>query len=436
MRLKTWTALAVAITVPLLGGCGDDNAQKGFVRIVNATYEYPSLDLYTVNSDSSTNLVVSGTASDAASAYTGIDKGGYTFEAVSSTSAGSGPNATGTISKGDHFTVVTYLTGTTATAKFLTDEETAPASNKAKLRVFNAATSEAPSVDVYLSSNDCTDLQVTDSAVATAVTGLQTAYSPVTATSAGTAWNVCVFATGDTSTLLLDLPGLILKNQEIATLILTHTPGGVLLNGAVLDQQGAFTPYSNAIARVRIVADAAGSGTVSVDINGSSYAATAPSPSVGEYMTVAVGTLDPTISINGTQVSGFTPPGSVTAGNDYTLMVTGTTAAPGVYLITDNNTPSTSATNTVKARVINGLNPTSGTVSATVDGKSVGSANFGMSSPYTTILPSSGTSTVHGIVTGTAPADITLATFAAGTVNTIFIYGDATAPRMDKVVDR
>ncbi len=436
MRLKTWAALAVALTLPLLNGCGDDNAQKGFVRIVNATYEYPSLDLYTVSSDNSTSLVVSGAASGAASAYTDIDKGGYTFEAKSSTSAGAGPTATGTITKANHFSVVTYLTGTTAKAQFLSDEEAAPASNNAKLRVFNAATSEAASVDVYLTSSSCTALQATDSAFATAVTGLQTAYSQVTASSTGTPWNVCVFATGDTSTLLLDIQGLTLKNQEIATLILTHTPGGVLLNASVLDQQGAFTAYANSIARVRVVADAASNGTVSVTINGTPYADTAPSPSVGDYMTVAVGALSPTIAINGASATGFSSLPAVTAGNDYTLMVTGTAGAPAAYLITDNNTPSTSLTNTVKARVINGLNGTSGAVSATVDGKSVGSATFGLASPYTAILPSSGTSTVRGTTTGTAPADITSATFSGGTVNTIFIYGDSGAPKMDKVVDR
>ncbi len=437
MRLTTWAALAAAaLTLPLLSGCGDDNAQKGFVRMINATTEYTSLDLYTKNSDGSDALVVSGTAADASSAYTGIDKGSYTFDVKSTSSAGAPTPVTGDITKGDHFSVVTYLTGNTTKTQFLSDEETNPASGNAKLRVFNAATSEAASVDVYLTSSDCTALPVTDGAFATAVTGLQASYAPVTASAAGTPWNVCVFATGDTSTLLLDIPALKLKDQEIATLIITHTTGGVLLNGAVLDQQGAFTPYAGSIARVRIVADAANAAAVSVTINGNTYADTAPSPSVGDYMTVPVGALNPTITIAGVATTGFTSLPSVTAGNDYTLMVTGTSGVPAAYLITDVNTPSTSTTNTVKARVINGLNGTQGSVSATVDGKPVGSANFGMASGYTPILPSSGTSLVRGTTTGTAPPDLTSATFNAGTVDTIFIYGDAASPKMDKVVDR
>ena len=436
MRLKTWAALAAALCLPLLSGCGDDNAQRGFVRMVNATYEYGSLDLYTLNSDGSSDSVVTGTAANASSAYTGIDKGTYTFEAKGNSSAGSLPTTSGTITKGDHFSVVTYLTGSSTKTQFLSDEETNPASGNAKLRVFNAATSEAASVDVYLTHSDCTALAVTDSAFATAVTGLQSAYTQVTAASAGTAWNVCVFTSGDTGTLLLDIPGLVLKDQEIATLILTHTPGGVLLNASVLDQQGTFTAHANTIARVRVVADAASAKTVSVTINGTAYATDAPSPSVGDYKTVAVGALTPTVTIDGTAVSSFAALPAVTAGNDYTLMITGTNSAPGAWLITDSNTPSTSTTNTVKVRVINGLNNTSGAVSATVDGKSVGSANFGQAGPYTPILPSSGTSTVRGTTPGAAPSDLTLRTFSAGNVDTVFIYGDASAPKMDQVVDR
>ena len=435
MRLKSWAALAAALTLPFLSGCGNDDAQKGYVRIVNASFEYASLDLYTLNSDGGNDLVVSGTAAGAASAYTGIDKGSYTFNVKSSTSAGAATPVTGTVSKTDHFSIVTYLTGSTTKTQFLSDEEAHPASGNAKLRIFNAATGEAASVDVYLTSSDCTALAVTDTAFAAAVTGLQASYTQVTASAAGTPWNVCVFAAGDTSTLLLDIPALKLKDQEIATLILTHTTGGVLLNAAVLDQQGAYIAYASTIARVRVVADAAGNAPVSVTINGTPFATAAPSPSVGDYMTVAVGSLNPSITIGNASATGFTLP-AVVAGSDYTLLVTGTGGAPAGVLLTDNNTPSSSATNTVRARVINGLNGTNGAVSVTIDGKSIGSAAFGAESAYTNILPSSGTSIVRGTTTGTNPTDLVNQTFSGGKVYTIFIYGDVTAPTMDQVIDR
>ena len=435
MRLKTWATLAAALTLPFLHGCGDDNAQKGFVRVVNATSEYTSLDLYKLNSDGGNDLVVSGTAAGAASAYQGIDKGSYTFEVKGSTSAGAATPAPGTISKGDHFTVVTYFSGNTTKTQFLSDEETNPGSNNAKLRIFNAAPNEAPSVDVYLTTSACNALAVTDTAFATAVTTLQTAYTQVTAAGAGSTWKVCVFPTGDTSTLLLAIPALTLKNQEIATLILTRTAGGVLLNASVLDQQGALTPYANAIARMRIVADAASAATVSATVNDVALGS-ATSPIVGDYQTIPSGAVTAAIQIGGIDISGVSLP-AVTAGTDYTLLVAGTVGAPSITLLTDDNTPSTSGSAPVKARFVNGLNGIGGTASANVDGKLIGSGtSFATASGYTTIAASTGTATVNVTANGVTIAPLLSQTFASGGVYTVFLLGDTEAAQIVQSVDR
>jgi hypothetical protein len=434
MRLKTWAALAVALTLPFLHGCGNDDANQGEVRVVNATTEYTSLDLYTQDSDGNDSLVVSGTAAGAASAYTGVDKGTYDFVIKSTGAAANAATVTGSVSKTDHFSIVTYLTGGKATATYLSDEESNPASGNAKLRIFNAASGEVPSVDVYLSTNACNALTVTDTAFAAAVTGLQAAYSQVTAGTAGSAWNVCVFAAGDTSTLLLDIPALTLKNQEIATLILTHTAGGVLLNGAVLDQQGALTADVSSISRVRVAADAANGVQVSVTLNGTDLTLLAPSPSVNDYATVTSGTpLTGTVTIDG--VASSVTLAAPLAGTDYTLLVTGTSAAPVATLITDDNTPSTSTTQTVKARVINGVNGLTGSLAATVDNKSLGNATFATASTYVTIPATTGTSTVQATIT-TNPASLVNQSFTASGVYTVFIWGDASAPKLAITQDR
>ena len=434
MRLKTWAAsLAVALTLPFLHGCGNDDAQKGEVRVVNATIEYPSLDLYTQNGNGSDDLVLSGTAAGAASGYAGVDKGSYEFVIKSTGAAANAATVSGSVTKTDHFSIVTYLTGGKASATFLTDNEDSPASGNAKLRIFNAATGEAPSVDVYLSKNACSALTVTDTAFASAVTTLQTSYSQVTATGSGSTWNVCVFAAGDTSTLLLDIPALTLKNQEIATLILTHTSGGVLLNGAVLDQQGAMTPYTSQISRIRVAADATSSQQVSVTLGSVDLTSLATSPSVNDYVTVAPGSLSGTVTVNGTA----TPVASlaVSAGTDYTLLVTGDASAPVVTLIADNNTPSTSTTATVKARVINGVNGLSGSLSATIDNKSLGNATLGTASSYVQIPATTGTSTVQASIV-TNPTSLVNQSFTASGVYTVFIWGDSSAPKLAITQDR
>ena len=428
MLSKFKAALAVALALPLLNGCGLDSVNQGDVRLVNATSEYSSLELDTQDSDGNTTSILTGVGAGVASGYAGVDKGDKTFVIKGGTSAGVAAQTTGTISTDKHYTVVTSITGVALTATFLEDEETGPASGNAKLRIFNAASTEAGGVDVYLTTTaDCSALQTTDTALAANVTGLQDGFSQVGATSAGTTWHVCVTETGDKSNLRLDLPNLLLKDQEIATLILTRTAGGVLLNASVLDQQGALTAFSNTIARVRVVAAAASAGAVSASVNGIVLDDTVASPVVGAYTAIPTDqSASATVSINGVAMSGFNIP-TFTPGTDYTLFVGGTTEVPTISFYTDDNTPSTSGSAPVKARLVDGLNGINGTASATVDGKLVGSGvAFGATSSYTTLASSSGTSTVTVTAPGVAIDPLIDQSFASLSVYTIFLLGDAT----------
>jgi hypothetical protein len=438
MHFKTWAAsFAVALTLPFLHGCGVDDVNDGQVRVVNATTDYASIDLYTQDSDSNDTLVLSGTAAGTVSGYSKVDRGSATFEIKSGTSAGNASSATGTITTDDHFTLVSYITGNTLDTVFLSDEENNPSSGNAKLRVLNGASTEAGNVDVYLSQNACNALSTTDTAFASAVAGptagaaFTQAYSQVTAASAGTTWNLCVTASGDKSNILLDLPTFTLKNQEIATLILTRTAGGVLLNASLLDQQGALTAFANSIARVRVIADAAASGTVSATVNGVSLAGDAGSPSINGYVVVPSGALTGSYEINDTAISGVTLP-DLAAGSDYTLFIGGSASAPKVTLIQDNNTPSTSTSLPVEARVLNGVNsPNGGTVTVNAGGKQVGSnVAFGAASTYTAITAATGTATLNVSIGGVAQTPQINQTFTSGAVYTILVYGDSTAPQI------
>ena len=436
MHSTKWAALAAALILPFLNGCGIDDVNDGHVRIVNATTDYSSIDLYTQDSNGNDTLVVSGTAAGTVSGYDDVSRGSVTFEIKSGTSAGNASSATGTITTDDRFTLVSYITGNTLDTVLFSDEEDNPSSGNAKLRVLNGASTEAGSVDVYLSQNACNALSTTDTAFAAAVAGptagaaFTTAYSQVTAASGGTSWNLCVTAAGDKSTVLLDIPTFTLKNQEIATLILTRTSGGVLLNGSLIDQQGALTSFPNSISRVRVVADAASGVSVSATVNGVSLAGDAASPSINSYIAVPSGAVTGTYEINDTPVSGVSL-ANLTAGSDYTLFIGGTTGAPTVTLIQDNNTPSTSSSLPVEARVLNGVNGVNGTVSASAGGKQVGNnVAFGAASSYTAITSSTGTATLTVTIGGVAqPAQIDQ-TFTSGAVYTILVYGDSSAPQI------
>jgi len=198
----------------------------------------------------------------------------------------------------------------------------------------------------------------------------------------------------------------------------------------LLDQQGALTPFANSIARVRVVADAASSGTVSATVNGVSLSGDAVSPSINNYVAVPSGAVTGTYQINDTSINGASLP-NLAAGSDYTLFIGGTISAPTITLIQDNNTPSTSTSLPVEARVLNGVNGANGTVTANAGGKQVGSnVAFGAASTYTAMTAFTGTATLNVSIGGVAqPAQVNQ-TFTSGGVYTILVYGDAAAPQI------
>ena len=112
---------------------------------------------------------------------------------------------------------------------------------------------------------------------------------------------------GDRGDLRLDLPSLTLKDQQITTLVLTATPGGVLVNGVQVDQQDAVTARTNPSARVRVVADAANRATVSATVNGTTLASGLASPVVGSYALVPAGALTASVQIGGVDVPADRP---------------------------------------------------------------------------------------------------------------------------------
>ena len=424
MLSKTRAALAVAIALPLLHACGLDDANQGKVRILNATTEYTSMDLYDVNSKNDSELLISGTASNTPSGYANIDQGSYTFNIVGAGGSSTAGSATGSVNSGDHYLVIASLTGGALQTQFLSEEETAPTSGNAKLRLYNAASSEAGAVDVYVTSHTCTALTDTDTALATAVTGLQTTFNQIIAPSSGKQWNICVTANGDKTILLLDAEGVTFTDQQISTLVMTHTSGGTLLNGLLIDQQGAMTPFDNKLARMRVVADAASSAQVAASAAGVSFP-TAVSPTVGAYVAVPSGQIATSLTIGGTALAD--PNLNLAAGADYTLLVAGTAAAPTVTLFADSNTASVSTSLPVKMRLVNGVNGLDAVASLTSDGTVVGdSVSFGAASGYANIASSDNAADLEATAGSTTLWSATSQTLTSGSVYTVFLLGDYT----------
>lgn len=415
-------ALLALATVLLTacGGGGDNLSSDASVRLVNATSDFPSLDLY----QGSTQRYV-GTLPYSAGSYVSSNAGGYTFNLQSTGSSTVAASVAGQLDKRKHATLVAYTTAGALNASFLSDEEGTPSRGTAKLRIFNTAKAEAGAVDVYLVASACSALQSSSvAATASAVANLQASYTQISAASGGTTYHLCVTAAGDKSDLRLDLASFTLTDQQVATLILVRSVGGVLLNGLVLNQQGDLVQQLNGSARLRVAAGATSAGTVGVTVNNVALGNFA-SPDVGGYTVVPAGALSVAATIGGAAVAATGL--SAAPGADLTLLVAGTAAAPTVALLQDDNTASTSSAKPVKIRLVNGF-AGSDTVTLSVDGSNVGSgAAFGTASTSAFVAASSQTTRLKA----TGPAGqlylTTGNTLTSGSVYSLFLLGDPPA---------
>jgi hypothetical protein len=421
VREKIRLILAGVAALAALSGCGGGSTiNNGFVRLVNATSEFATLDLY----QSSTELT-SGTASYAVGGYAGVNHATYTFNLNAGGSSATAATLSGAVDKKNYYTIVAYTTGGTLTATYLSDNEGAPSSGTAKLRLFNTDSADVGGVDAYLLTSACANLPATPAAaLASAVTGLQAAYTQVNAASGGTAYHLCVTAAGDKTDLRLDLPLLTLVQGQIVTVILARSSGGVLLNGLVLSQQGPLTQALNTSARVRLAVGASAGALVTASASGVSLGTNLPAPAVGSYKLVPAGALTLAATLGGAAVAdpGLTAP----AGADLTLLVAGTAASTPV-LIADDNSVSTSTTNPVKLRLVNGMNGTNPVI-LTDNYNNIGeAAAFGTSSGYAQVPASAALALLQASLGTTQLCQSTDVTLNAGSVYSIFLLGDVPA---------
>jgi hypothetical protein len=420
---RAWWAAAAACILPLLHACGggsDDNGGgAGAVRLVNATSDYASLDLY--SSSTSTTPFATGVASDAASDYVSIGSGTYTMALKRTGSSTTSNTSSRSVGGSVSYTLVAYSTGEALKSAFLEESEAAPGAGSAKVRVFNASI-EAGAVDVYVTAPD-----TLLSAVSPTAQGLGTeritGYSQF---GAGT-YRIRVTGTGNKADLRLDIPSVTLTDQQIATVVLTSTPGGVLVHGLTINQKGTVTAQRNTATRVRLAASAAAGGTVGATVNGTVLTAGFQSPTVGNYALVPAGAATFAVTINGTPVSA--PPTTFAAGSDNTLLVTGTAGAPAVTVLSDDNRPALAAT-AAKIRLVHGVSGLASPITLTADFNAVAVdvAPNGASTPVSITANSSAEIEVTSPgVTGSLylKNDFNM---QAGKVYTIFMIGDTTTP--------
>ena len=417
MKITPWLAAAVAL-VPVLQACGggSDSDGNGAVRLVNASSAYGALDLY-----SSDTLLSSAVAPEGAGSYVTLGAGTYTLKLKRNGSSTTVNSTDRSVAASTSHTLLAYSTADTLRSVFLTDNETAPTSGAAKLRVFNASI-EAGALDVYVTASSAT---LADSSPTVSALGTER-FSSYNEISAGS-YRVRVTGSGDKTDLRLDVDGISLADQRIGTLVLTTTPGGVLVNSLFIDQKSTVTGVANPSARIRLVAGAGSNGTVAATINGTSLSSGLRSPTVGAYALVPAGSLSGSVTLEGTALT--LPTATLAAGSDSTLLVTSAGGAGTATLIADDNKPAITSTN-AKLRLVHGVGALGSSITLTADYSAV-ATDTPVNSASTPAAITAGTDMRLEATTPTAASSLFLdsaVTLVAGKVYTLFMLGDANAP--------
>ena len=414
-------AAVMAFAAAALAGCGGGGGGGGdsaSVRLVNATLNHASLNLL-----ANSTTIITGTATDTASAYTGVSDGSPSLQ-VNDAGTGAVLAVTApTISKDQKFALIAYESGGAVRTAVISEDTAEPASGTAIVRVFNAAT-DAGSVDIYI-TDPAVDITTLSAPTFSFTSSTSVQASNFVSFGPGT-YRVRVTGAGNPSDLRLDIPSVALASQQVATVILTPTTGGTLANGSVLIQDAGYTATRNTSARVRLLAAVTNGASVSATAGATPIATAVISPAIGTYVNVPSGSALG-VTVNGAAIAA--PAGTLAAGSDTTLMVYGNAASPTATLITDDN-HLPSAANNYKLRLVNGL--TGAAVPLTMDvnfGNVASNVQPGTASPYS-VLPAS----LQTQITVTSPNNLTPiyapAPFAVpgSAVFTLFMLGDASSP--------
>ncbi len=346
LEIRMWltrAAVCAAFALTACGGGGGGSSGNASVRLVNATLTHPSITLLANGA-----AAVGATPIDSVSAYVGVASGSPTLQVNDATSGSALATLSPSVGKDAHYVVIAYESGGALRTTVIAEDTAVPAAGTASLRVFDAAT-DAGAIDVYV-TDPATNIATLTSPSFTFTSSTALQASSFLSIAPGT-YRVRVTGGGNPSDLRLDIPSVVLTSQEVGAVIVTPTPGGTLVNGAVLAQQGGYTAGRNTNARVRLAAAVSSGATVTASAGSAPIGTGVVAPSVGGYVLVpARSALN--ISVNGASVGA--PAAALTAGSDSTLLVYGAAASPTASLLGDDNHLPSIASN-LKLRLVNGL---------------------------------------------------------------------------------
>ncbi|HEY0686727.1 MAG TPA: DUF4397 domain-containing protein [Steroidobacter sp.] len=364
-------AILLASAVALLSGCssGDDN-NDARVRLLNVSTGYPALDFYVTEEDADTDdlkssNVVFGTLGDYVSVPSGTYDIKYKRAGVGSTLLTNGDQQLADDSNATY--VFSGPVGRFAATAIPEDIEEPDDDGISIIRSLNA--SEAGGVDIYLTDPD---LDLNDTAPVFAGTDGSTTYESGT-------YRLRITGPNDISDLRLDVPSITLDENTVATLILTETSGGVLVDALLLPQQGSLTTFKNTKARIRGAVGVLPGSTATLGVAGTQLFINRGVGFISDYAEVEAGSVAVTLGVGGTPVTVANQ--TLVAGADYTLLLWNDASGVRVTLVSDDNHLPTNKGKT-KIRLLNGYSTQSDSLNLLVnfgpvtEGTAVGAASI------------------------------------------------------------
>ncbi|MBN9428608.1 MAG: DUF4397 domain-containing protein [Burkholderiales bacterium] len=399
-----------------LAGCAKGLDDEARVRFANVTAAGISLDVYR-----DSNEVFDSAAAGSITDYKDVEHASNTWSLRTDGASSLLASATLSLASKTHYTMLGYGSEGNLQLQLLEETNSTPSSGYAKLRVFNAAP-DAGTLDVFV-SDDAQDLSSASTTVSSAAYGSATSFVTI----ASGNQRLRVTASGDRSDLRLDLRQVTLSSQSIVTLVIAPGRGGVLVDALLLPEQSTASFLANTQARMRVANGLSANTSAALTWNGSTVTSSQRAPSVGSYTLVNAGSATLEVGVGGATAD--TSARTLSAGADYTVLLTGTSQAAAVNLITDDNRLPTSSTKS-KIRLVNGLTGLSDTLSLSVDYEAVATGTqSGAASGYATITPPSNGRIEIDAPTLSTPiylnTDFTLSTQA---VYSVFVLGDAGSP--------
>lgn len=420
MRLPSFGAALVASVCLGVAGCddiggSDSGSDRSQYRVLNASPDYTSLDLYLDD-----EAGVSRVDYESVSGYERVSADTYEIKFKRSGASSTLLSFDDTLGKGSHVTYVAY--GATGSFAVIALDEDRSEADKDKTNVSVADVAEdAGMLDVYL-TEESTSLDDAAADFSNLSAGAKTSLVEF---DSGT-YRLRVTEAGSKEDILLDVSGVTLASKGVLYLVLSSTVGGTLVNCFLVPQQEAATLLRNDSARVRAVAGT-GTGTlVTSKLDGVSLLSSANGTSLGAYRLVRSGTHTPDITVDGARAS--MDPVTLDAGGDYTLLTYKSSARTVSTLLTDNNRlPGRGYT---KIRLLNSMSGLDAALTLAVDFFPVTEATpLGESSPGVEADPiSDGQIDVTRSITGEPVYSRVDVDLDARSVYTMAMFGDASTP--------